>query len=134
MMEELPDRSVNLELNGISFRLVFDFNAICKTEEVLEENLLEPGKFKEKLGARRVRAMFWAAQLRYNKLTLEECGKLITLATMNAIMAAVDQAWIRSMGDDTETNSETGTEEKSVGPNFQGGRDGATFGRTPDAR
>jgi hypothetical protein len=87
---------VPLELNGHTYFLTFDFNAIAVAEEKTGMNLLGSLDLQN-LTVRQYRALLYSTMLKETpEITLEEVGNLVTLASIPAITLALIHAWTGS--------------------------------------
>lgn len=106
-----------LELNGETYWLIFDFNAIARAEQVAKVNLLESLDFSG-LTAAQYRGLFYASLLKaHPEVTIDEVGQLINLRSMAKISAALLQAWKNSTGvEDTEDPPEPERKTEQAAP------------------
>lgn len=89
-------RSTKLELDGKTYLLVYDFDAIARAEEMTGLELLV-GVDWQKINARRIRAMLYASMLRHQpKVTLDEVTDLIRVPNIPAIQDALVDTWFHS--------------------------------------
>ncbi len=90
----LPD--VELTLQGKTYHLAYDFNAICQANNATGINLLD--SILGDITAISLRGLLWAALLPDNpEMTIEEAGKLIMLRDIKAVREAVVTAWFASL-------------------------------------
>ena len=103
----------SLELNGMEYKLCWDFNAIAVAEEITGQELLlrsDPGR----ITAKQLRGMLYAAMLRAQpSITLDHVTELITFKHAPIIANALTQAWIDS-NQEPEKNG-NGAEEELPG-------------------
>jgi hypothetical protein len=84
---------VPITLNGKQYRLVFDFNAIARVEELTGMNLFGSFDFTN-LNASKFRAMLYASLLKENPaITLDEAGELINAKNLAEITIKMVEAW-----------------------------------------
>jgi len=104
--------SVAIELQGNTYHLAYDFNAICAYEDHVGENLLiafEP----DQLTSKKLRALLWAGLLKENPdLTLQQAGALFAFPDMGRVTEAVAKALTASRPEATSPN-DTGEAVKS---------------------
>ena len=86
-----------LVLDGTSYTLRLDFNAICAFEKAsgkgfisFQNNLAEKGALAMEISD--LRALLWAGLLCERDLTLEQAGNLMTGDNINDIMTAISGA------------------------------------------
>lgn len=90
----LPD--VELVVNGKTYKLAFDFNAICVAEKQTGVNLLT--SIVDEITANSLRGLLFAALLKDQPdMTIEHAGALITPSNMGAVRTAVVTAWFGSV-------------------------------------
>lgn len=76
--------------------LIFDFNALCRLEELTGKNALN-GETWSSLSAKDVRALLWSAMLREDPdLTIQEVGEMITFSNMTQIMKTLERAFVNA--------------------------------------
>ena len=86
----MPEIEIQLDKKR---KLIFDFNAICKLEEVTGKNALS-GETWSSLSATDVRALLWGALLRDDpSLELSDVGQLITFQNLPVITEAIEKAF-----------------------------------------
>lgn len=85
-----------LEVDGITYRLAFDYNAIAEAEQAAGINLLE-GMGKVLLGAMtagHLRALLYAALLKAHPgITLDQAGDLLGIHNSVDVRDALLRAW-----------------------------------------
>lgn len=87
----LPEIIIKLDKER---RLVFDFNALCRLEELTGKNALS-GETWSNLTARDVRALLWSAMLRDDpELKLEEVGELVNFKNLSKVTQALEKAFV----------------------------------------
>jgi hypothetical protein len=88
-------RFAKLEMEGETYSLAYDFNAIATAEKLTGVNLLGGlTRWLQDLDAREYRGIFYAALLKaHPAMTVEEAGALIRLDTMPAINDAIVAAY-----------------------------------------
>lgn len=88
--------TVKLKLGGTEYALVYDFEAICEAEEILDRPLIT-GLRKRDITTptvNLVRAMFYAcAHSSQPALTYEQAKSLITRANLTEVWIKVLEAW-----------------------------------------
>ncbi|MFC6644139.1 hypothetical protein ACFQBQ_00740 [Granulicella cerasi] len=90
--------TVYLDIAGKKRKLLFDFNAIIKVEELTGINLLQA--VVSDLEAKNIRALLYASLLHDEpNLTIEEVGSWITLKNLANIRTAINTAWFASIED-----------------------------------
>ena len=88
--------NVPLTIDGRTYSLCFDFNALAIAEELTGLNLLQSLDLQN-LSVVKYRALLYSTLLKENpKITIEEVGKMVTLATLPAITIALVHAWTGS--------------------------------------
>ena len=86
----MPEIEIELDKKR---KLVFDFNAMCRLEEITGKNSLQ-GDTWENLSALDVRALLWGALLRDDKdITLEDVGGLINFSNLSVVTEAIQKAF-----------------------------------------
>jgi hypothetical protein len=87
---------VSVELDGKSYGLAFDFNALARAEELTGLNMLKALDFQG-LSATTFRALLFASLLKLQpEVTLEEVGSLIQYAKLPDLYKAVARAYTES--------------------------------------
>jgi hypothetical protein len=82
---------VAFEVEGRSYRLVLDFNALCEVEEVLGAGGMDLARPKA------IRAIFWASMLRHQPdATVQDAGDLIGALGLEEAGRVVAEAMNRS--------------------------------------
>lgn len=90
----LPD--VDLIVGGKTYKLAFDFNAICVAEKETGINLLT--SLVSEITASSLRGLLFAALLKDQpEMTIEHAGALITPQNIGAVRTAVVTAWFGSV-------------------------------------
>lgn len=106
--------NVELVLNGATFQLSYDHNAIAQAEAVTGHNLLEAAYYIPT--ATILRGMLWASVLKaHPEVTIEEVGAWINPRNFRVIREALLAAWFGSVPDQKE--GEAGETEGEVSPN-----------------
>lgn len=117
MMDPADDPTVRytpLELNGVTYRLAFDFNALARAEAVAGINLLQ-GLNLTIANAQQFRAVLWAALLKAQpKMTIDEAGALLQPGAFEAISQALMESFTASMPDRSPENPPKPDEEPAV--------------------
>lgn len=86
----MPEVEIELDKKR---KLVFDFNAICRLEEVTGKNALD-GETWSSLSAQDVRALLWGALLRDDEtLTIQRVGEFINFQNLPTITEAIERAF-----------------------------------------
>lgn len=99
--------SAKLTIDGKTYELVYDFNAIAEAERICGANLLHgiAATFLNTLGAAQMRGMLYAAlQPRYpyrpvagdreaSGISLADAGRMIRVDTIERIVKALEKAW-----------------------------------------
>jgi len=84
---------IEIELGGKKRKLVFDFNALCKLEEMTGKNALD-GETWQQPRASDIRILLWAALLRNEpELTLEDTGAMLTISSLSQVTESLRQAF-----------------------------------------
>jgi hypothetical protein len=105
----LPD--VSLIIAGVERHLCFDFNAIVLTEKVTGINILKAALDSD-INATNIRGLLWASLVKENPdLTIEEVGSWITMHNLFNVKNALTLAWLGSVTEDEESESEKGKPE-----------------------
>lgn len=82
---------VAFEVEGQTYKLVLDFNALCEVEEVLGAGGMDLARPKA------IRAIFWAALLRHHPdVTVQDAGDLIGALGLERAGEVVAEAMNRS--------------------------------------
>jgi len=76
---------VTFEVEGVQYRMVLDFNALCDVETVLGEGV-------KMTGPTATRAVIWAGLQRHHSVTIAETGDLIGAMGMARAAALVSEA------------------------------------------
>lgn len=93
----LPD--VEIVVDRKTYKLAFDFNAICVAEKETGINLLT--SLVTEITATSLRGLFFAALLRDQpEMTIEQAGALITPSNIAVVRSAVVTAWFGSIKDE----------------------------------
>ena len=99
--------NVPLVINGTTYHLCFDFNAVATVEAETGINLFTADQTK--FSPVTFRAMFYASLVKgHPDLTLEQVGSLITPKTLPGIATAVSQTWADSSAEPDESASPNG--------------------------
>ena len=78
-----------VQLNGTSYKLAFDFNAVAEAEEMTGQSLLIGVKW-DKLSLRTLSAMAWASMRKaHPETTLEQVRKMIVPRTAPEVASAI---------------------------------------------
>lgn len=89
-------RYTELKLNGKTYQLTYDFEAIAAAEEATGLELLV-GVDWRKINARRIRAMLYASMVKAQPdIALKEIGKMITVLNLPKIESALVDCWMNS--------------------------------------
>jgi len=89
---------VSIEVNGATYYLAFDFNALCVAEEATGQNLLQRVFDLRDMPSRTFRAIFYAALLKVQpEMTVEQAGALITPGNFDTIYPKLVEAWLESV-------------------------------------
>ena len=104
--------NIALELDGTTYRLAFDFNALCMAEEVTGQNLMQRVFDLREMPAKTFRAVLWASLLKAQPdVTLERSGALITPGNIPTIYSKLVEAWFASVPtkdkESTDPNAQT---------------------------
>jgi hypothetical protein len=81
-------RFASLEIDDKSYKLCYDFNAIAEAEKVAGCNLLQgmAAVLINGMSATQVRGLLYAAiRKAHPKMSIEECGKLVRVDTLQEI-------------------------------------------------
>jgi hypothetical protein len=93
-------RFASLEVDGVEYRLAYDYNAIVEAEAAARINLLE-GMAKILLNgmdAAHLRGLLYAALRKaHSEITLDQAGDLIRIDTIEEVRMAVLRAWDASL-------------------------------------
>ena len=101
----MPEVEIDLDRKR---KLIFDFNAICKLEEVTGRNALS-GEMWSSMKAQDVRALLWGALLKDDPdLTVDQVGSLITFKNLPVITAAIEKAFANAAMTDEDKSSGNG--------------------------
>lgn len=83
------DNHTPLSLDGTAYRLVYDFENLCRVEEATGINLLFSVDWNH-VEAKRIRALLWALLLtEHPEVTLEALTKYMTFAYADLIQTAL---------------------------------------------
>jgi hypothetical protein len=101
-------RYTKIELDGESYSLCYDFNAIATAEALTGTNLLQAINLSG-MTATQMRGLFYATLLKaHPKTTVEDVSKLMSLANLAKITQAIVDTWTASLPDVvTDPNDET---------------------------
>lgn len=97
--------SATLEIDGVKFELLYDYNAIADAEILTGNtcNLLHGLVAPSSISALQLRGLLLASlKPRQPGLTMAEAGKLIRLDTIHSILRAIGEAWALSMPESKE--------------------------------
>lgn len=98
-------RYAKLKLDGETYSLAFDFNAMALAEEMSGLNLLQALRSLRDLSVSQTRALLYAALLKKQpKMTLVQAGDLLNFRTLPLITAALGEALAHMMPEETEEN------------------------------
>lgn len=90
------DNYTPLELDGTKYRLVYDFESLCRVEEATGINLLF-GVDWSRVEAVRIRALLWSLLLKeHPDVKLEDLTKYMTFAYKDPILSAVVLAFVKA--------------------------------------
>lgn len=102
-------RFTPLTLNGQTYQLAYDFEAIAQAEELTGLSLLVGVNWSQ-IGVRQIRAMLYASLLKAQpKITLDDLTPLLTVRNIAPIERALAAAWVESTPD-PEKKDEPGAE------------------------
>ena len=120
----LPD--VELVINGKTYQLCYDHNAIVQAEKATGINLLESA-FRIQ-SAEALRGMLWASVLKQNPdLTIEEVGTWLNPRNFLTVREALLAAWFGSVPEPKEAAGEgQGEAVPTVSPSPTSGREDDT--------
>jgi hypothetical protein len=102
--------SVKLKLDGVDYKLVYDFDAIAEAEEILDRPLITGlrGRDIATPTISLVRSMFFAtAHATHPELTFEQVKALVTPKTIADIWVKVLEAWQRAQPDAADEAKES---------------------------
>jgi hypothetical protein len=89
-----------LEIDGLSYKLAWSFNAIAEAESVAGCNLLSGLENLSALSALQFRGLFYAAlSVAQPAMSIEKAGRLVRLDTKGPIANALAEAYQLSMPD-----------------------------------
>lgn len=92
-------RFTELKLNGKTYSLLYDFEAIAKAEDLTGLELLVGVNWR-KINARRIRAMLYASMLQaHPDITMKEITGLLSLRNVPRIEQALAECWLDSSAD-----------------------------------
>jgi hypothetical protein len=95
-------RYTPLEIDGSTYRLAYDFNAIAQVEQSQGVNLLKNFMVSE-LNASSLRGILYAGLLKaHPEMTMEDAGRLIHPRNINSILETVVRAYEASMPEKKE--------------------------------
>lgn len=92
--------SAKLEIDGQSYHLVYDYNAIAEAEVVTGYgcNLLHGLVMPSTISALQLRGLLFAAlRARHEEMTIGDAGKLLRVDTIERVLKAIGEAWALSM-------------------------------------
>jgi hypothetical protein len=85
----MQDTHTPLSLDGITYRLVYDFENLCRAEEATGINLLFSVDWNH-VEAKRIRALLWALLLKeHPDVKLEDLNRYMTFAYADLIQTAL---------------------------------------------
>ena len=99
-MNDHKETTSTLEVDGKTWRLTYDFNAIADAERIAECNLLAALDNLAAISAAQLRGLLYAAIVVADarlRPTLQEVGALIRIDTLAAITEALAEAYRLSM-------------------------------------
>jgi hypothetical protein len=127
-LHQIPN--VTLTIDGETYTLSMDINAICLAEESVNQTIEDIQKRAASGSMRYLRLLIWSAfQAHHPTLTLEAVGALMTRAGLPAVNTAFGQL-AQQMTPDVETIRELGPDPKTAAPTDAGGT-GAASTSTP---
>jgi len=107
-----------LEVEGRTYALVYDQNAICELEGQLNEPFFNCAErwAKDAWAFREIRAILWAGLRRHHpKVSLEQCGDMMGIVSPRPLMEAILPAFVKAFPkpqemalEDSEKNVEAG--------------------------
>lgn len=90
------DNHTPLSLDGTTYRLVYDFENLCRVEQMTEINLLF-GVDWNRVEALRIRALLWALLLKeHPDVKLEDLTKYMSFAYADLIQTALFVAMLKA--------------------------------------
>jgi hypothetical protein len=123
-------QNVTLDVDGTTYTLSLDINAICCAEEAVNRPIHEIQAQAAAGSLRYLRLLIWAAfQAHHPALTIEDVGVLMTRAGLPNINSAFGRL-AEQMTPDLETVQELSPSPKATGPVDAGGT-GAVSISTP---
>lgn len=108
--------SVKLMLGGVSYSLVYDFEAIAEAEDILDKPLITGLRGRDITTPRvnLVRAMFFAtAHATHPELTYEQAKALVTRDNLVEVWPKVLEAWTLAQPDAEESDEIRPTPDQS---------------------
>lgn len=104
--------AVYIDIAGQKRKLVFDFNAVIRVDELTGLNLLRA--VVSEVEAKNVRALLFASLLHEDPdLTIEEVGSWITIRNMTNVQTAIRTAWFASFEDLEKDETDDSGEAKA---------------------
>jgi hypothetical protein len=97
--------NVEVVVDGKTYHLVYDFNAVVAAEKATGVNLL--ASVLGEISAASLRGLLWAALLKeHPKVTLEQAGAMIRPSHIPMLRNAIVTAWFGSTSDKEESEGE----------------------------
>lgn len=100
--------SAALEIDGETYRLLFDFNALAEAERLTGHGLLRqhPAKYFRDLDAAGIRGFLYAAlKAEHPQISVDAVGALLRVEFFQSIFGAISKAWILSMPERSKEDS-----------------------------
>ena len=99
-------RFAKLHIDGKTYSLAFDFNALAIAESMTGVNLMQALRALDNLSVSQTRGLLYASLLKaHSKMTVAEVGSLLHFKTIPLITDALSEAITNSMPDaETEEN------------------------------
>jgi hypothetical protein len=109
-----PKGEVTVKIDGETFTLVYDFNALCAIEEQLELDVAEMGEAIQ--SPSKMRSVFRIGlQAKHGSMTDLEAGNLIYRLGIREAAEAVGQAFQAAFPDPSADTGGNGTTTKKIG-------------------
>lgn len=97
-------RYAKLKLDGKTFLLAFDFNAMAIAEQMSGINLLQALRSLSDLSVSQTRALLYAALLKKHRMTLAQVGDLMNLPSLPLITEALSETLANMLPEETDEN------------------------------
>ena len=99
-------RYAKLKIEGETYSLAFDFNALATAESMTGLNLMQALRSLDDLSVSQLRALLYAALLKAQRITVQEAGEILNLRNIPAVTRAIGEALKNSLPEESENPQE----------------------------